>query len=248
MSTCVAANKNLGAFSNPRDGQRYEAYVGSPIFKDNACCTHTILQPSPTPDIPCPQSRCHQAPYGQLATVGIDEIGTAYAIQSDAWSGISDSVNYIGYGASVDAAAPQAVNAWLHGDLSIGINFAKDLVARWDGIGVDAGTCGAGCYSAWQLGQVTFVMRVYGFDSSTSPVTLNNGVVTTYSAVFTSMEGQLWSLMFNGAYLPNTYNSQGPIGGHDPENMDAGLLPFSYSVYAMVHGAFNCVNSPPCPN
>ncbi|MFI5421064.1 MAG: hypothetical protein ACHQ1H_08870, partial [Nitrososphaerales archaeon] len=247
-TNCEAANRALGAFSPPRDGERYEAYIGSPIFKDNACCTHTILLSSGPPDFPCPQTGCHPAPYGMLTTVGPDEMGNAYAIQSDAWNGQADG-GYPNANAGVDIIGPQAINAWLHGgpDLSTGTNFAKNLVARWDGVGV--GQSGGG-YSTWQLGQVMFVMRVYGFDVSTSPITLNNGIVTTYSAVFTSMESELWSLLSNGGYLPNTYNANGGLGGHDPENMDAGLLPFSSSVVHMVQIAQGCVGNPlnPCPN
>ena len=131
---------------------------------------------------------------------------------------------------AVDSSAPQAINEWLLGPTALGYTIAKNLVARWDGVGVNVGSCGPGCYSTWQLGQVMFVMRVYGYDTSTSPIALNNGLVTTYSAVFSSMESELWSLQFPASgisgqvfgFLPNGYTSSGPItGSHDPENQDS---------------------------
>jgi hypothetical protein len=238
MGSCETTNRNYGAFTTPNDDQRYEAYVGSPIVIGNPGDEHTILlPPTGATRIVCTNIPCPGNPFGSP-----DANGLPYNIQSDAWDG--SGMGTPNLNARVDMAAPQAINAWLYGNTGLGTALAKNLVARWNGVGV--GQSGGG-YSTWQLGHVMFVMRVYGFDVSTSPITLSNGIVTTYSAVFTSMESELWSLLFSGAYLPNTYNASGGLGGHDPENMDAGLLPFSSSVVSHIQSIKGCAATSSCP-
>ena len=217
MNQCQSRLSSLGAFSNPRDGQRYESYVGSLIIPGNACCTHTILQPNGN-DVKCPQTGCSGYAYGTLAN------GQQYAIQSDAWNGAGPSRPQTGV--SVDIEGPQAINEWLLGNKAEGQNLANDLVQRM----VSSNWIGAG--STWQLGQVLFVMRVYGMDIS-NPSAFSAGV------------SRLWSLQDSNGYLPNSYSVLGRGSGHDPENMDAGLLPFSYSSVTLVQNDFGLYSSSP---
>ena len=144
--------------------------------------------------------------------------------------------------AGIDTAGPQAVNMWVRGNYYLGQLIAANLVQRWDGHGV-----GGSPYSTWQLGQVMFVMRVYSMDTNCPMLTLDNGQSMSYKAVFNAMVNELWSIQSTQGYLPNTYDSSGALGGHDPENMDAGLLPFSYSLVSQVRGEYGkyTMNSAP---
>lgn len=216
MQQCESKVISLGAFTTPRDGQRYEAYVASLIVPGDSCCIHTILQPTGA-DIQCPQTGCFGHSYGSNSN-GL------YNIQSDA--GNSNGPHTPNPNAGVDTAGPQAINEWLLGNKAEGLAIANNLVSTM----VNSGWIGTG--STWQLGQVLFVMRVYGMDSS-NPGAFNAGVQ------------KLWSLQNSQGYLPNTYSIFGPGSDHDPENMDAGLLPFSYSTVTLVQNSFGKYSSSP---
>jgi hypothetical protein len=80
--TCEATNTLLGAFTQPNDGQRYEAIVGSPIIIGNPGDQHTILLPPNGQNIiVCTNILCLGNPYGTYTG------GGTYNIQSDAWNG-----------------------------------------------------------------------------------------------------------------------------------------------------------------
>ena len=223
--------------SGVNSGDRYEAYIGWPIAIGSPGDIHGIFSPgSITLAITCSTSGCgdSQSAYGTLSS------GTSYKIQDDVWTGSAGSPNSNG---PVDVVGPQAINYYIRGDLTDSMKDANALVSRWNGYSVD----GSGGGDTWHLGQVMFVMRVLGLDTSTNTITTAYGS-ETYTLVFQQMENELWAIQasFNcvGGCLPNSYNQTSPAGtiagwaGVDAENQDAGLLPFSYSLVSMVRSEF----------
>ena len=233
--------------SSANSGDRYEAYVGSPIAIGSPGDIHGIFSPgSSAIALTCSTSGCGDgtAVYGTLSN------GVPYKIQADVWTGSAGSPND---NAAVDVVGPQAINYYIHGDLTDSMKYANALVSLWNGYSVD----GSGGGDTWHLGQVMFVMRVLGLDTSTNTITTAYGT-ETYAQVFQQMENELWAIQssFNcsGGCLPNSYTQSspsGPIvgtGGVDAENQDAALLPFSYSVVSMVRADFGAYSMPGNPH
>jgi hypothetical protein len=198
-------------------GWRYEGYFAIPIPVGSPSVGSYIVQ-----------------------TGYLQQNGQEYAIKSNSANGNIGTSNING---PVDIVAPQAINYYLRGNLPEAQAYAQNLVSRWDGRGVSPTS---GSYSTWQLGQVMFVMRVLHLDTSYSLVSTRAGSMS-YSSIFNSMENKLWSLQASDGHLPNQYNANGPQGGQDSENQDAGLLPFSYSLISLVQGSFGVfqMSSPP---
>jgi hypothetical protein len=227
--------------SSTNSGDRYEAYLGWPIAVGSPGDIHGIFSPgSSTISLTCSTSGCGDgtSPYGTLSD------GTPYKIQADVWTGSAGSPSPNG---AVDVVGPQTINYYIRGDMTDSMKYANALVALWNGYSVD----GSGGGDTWHLGQVMFVMRVLGLDTSTSTITTAYGT-ETYAQVFQQMENELWAIQAaykcSGGCLPNSYTQtspSGPIvgtGGSDAENQDAGLLPFSYTVVSMVradYGAYS---------
>jgi len=194
----------LCTFPCTNNGERYEAFAGYPIVTGNPGDSHLILlPPNGQNNYPCPQTGCSGNYYG-IFPAGDQYQGLPYAIQADVWNG--QGAGTPSTGVAVDIEAPQAINAWLRGDLTTFERLENDLEGRMN----SSGYIGVG--STWQLGQVMFVMEVGGRGNTFD---------------FQQMENMLWSLQSPAGWLPNGYTGLGqPTPGHDPENQDAGLLPF----------------------
>ncbi len=232
--------------SGPNSGDRYEAYLGWPIVVGSPGDIHGIFSPgSNTIALTCSTSGCGDgtAPYGTLSD------GTSYKIQADVWSG---AVGTPSPNQPIDIVGPQAINYYIRGDMTDSMKYANALVSLWNGYSVD----GSGTGSVWHLGQVMFVMRALGLDTSNNTITTAYGT-ETYSQVFQQMENELWAIQaaYNckGGCLPNSYTQTSPNGpitgmaGADAENQDAGLLPFSYTIISQVRsefGAYTMSGSP----
>ena len=228
-------------------GDRYEAYIGWPIATGSPGDIHAIFSPgSDTLAITCSTSGCGDGvpAYGTLSG------GTPYKIQADVWTGSAGNPSPDG---PVDVVGPQAINYYLHGDMTDSLKYANALVDQWNGYSVD----GSGGGDVWHLGQVMFVMRVLGMDTSTNLTTTAYGT-ETYAQVFSQMENELWAIQAayncNGGCLPNSYTQTSPGGaitgtsGADAENQDAGLLPFSYTVVSMVRSEFGAYSTSGSPS
>lgn len=200
------------------NGERYEAFAGYPIITGNPGDSHLLLlPPNGQNNFPCPNvpPACTGHYYG-IFPAGDQYQGLPYAIQADVWSGQGAGTPQTGI--AVDIEAPQAINAWLRGDMSTFLKLENDLEGRMN----SSGYIGAG--STWQLGQVIFVMEVGGRGNTTD---------------FQNMENMLWSLQNPAGWLPNSYTGAGQPGtGHDPENQDAGLLPFCYVCIVNIQSNF----------
>lgn len=230
---CLSANS----------GDRYEAYLGVPIAVGSPGDIHGIFSPgSDTIALTCSTSGCGDA----TAAYGTLSGGTPYKIQADVYSGSAGGSSPNG---PVDVVGPQAINYYIRGDMTDSMRYANALVALWNGYSVD----GSGGGATWHLGQVMFVMRVLGLDTSNATITTAYGT-ETYSEVFQQMESELWAIQsaFNcsGGCMPNSYTQSspgGPIvgtGGVDAENQDAALLPFSYTVVSMVRAEYGTYSMP----
>jgi hypothetical protein len=201
--------ESFGCFHQPASGQRYEAYCGYPIVVGNPGNKHAIFKPGSLEldtSATCMSPRCLAScpPYGMLD-------GAPYKIQADVWSG-SGAWGYARFNINdaLDIVAPQCANALLRGRESLAKEILANLIARF------TSTSFVGKGSSWQLGQVMFLMRVLGQDDTNE---------------FRQMEKLLWSIQDQGnGWLPNGYSGYGqPKPGHNPENQDAGLLPYSAS-------------------
>ena len=231
----VITLENLGTLSNPvlpspscnfpctNNGERYEAFAGYPIVVGNPGDAHLILlPPNGQNNFPCPQTGCSGHYYG-IFPPGDQYQGLPYAIQTDAWNGQGEGTPQAGI--AVDIEAPQAINAWLRGDMTTFLRLENDLEGRMN----SSGYIGVG--STWQLGQVMFVLEVGGRGNTTD---------------FQNMENMLWSLQNPAGWLPNSYTGAGlPGPGHDPENQDAGLLPFCYICVVNIQSNFGTYSGSP---
>jgi hypothetical protein len=218
-------------------GWRYEAYYGIPIPVGAPSNQHFVVQ------------------VGTITTADGYRCATPlcqFAIKADTNTGSTGLPNING---PVDIVAPQAINYWLRGNLSMSRAYAKNLAARWDGHGIPQQInyppyCYPRyyCYSPWELGQVMFVMRVLQLDTSSDRISTASGTMT-YAAVFNAMANQLWTVQNADGSLPNEYHSDN-VGffGQDAENQDGGLLPFSPAVINRVRNAYGCQPKANCPN
>ncbi len=214
-NNCIVKLVNLNAFGPAVNGERYEAFAGYPIITGNPGDHHTVLLPDGS-SIICVADANGNYPNCQNQNYGITKDGLSYNVQSDAWAG--NGAGTPNPSGSVDVVAPQAINAWLHGDLNLFNSLETALINKY------TSTNYLNTGSTWQLGQTMFVMRVGGQDNTNA---------------FTQMENCLWSLQDSNGYLPNQYSACGnPGNGHDPENMDAGLLPFAGSLIAVIKADF----------
>jgi hypothetical protein len=217
-------------------GWRYEAYYGIPIPVGSPANHHFVVQ------------------VGTLTTYdpfGCTTPPCSYAIKADTNTG---SVGLSNINGPADIVAPQAINYWLRGNISMSRAYARNLVARWNGSGIPQQInyppyCYPGhyCYSPWELGQVMFVMRVLQLDTSSDQISTAAGRMT-YAAVFDDMTKQLWAVQNSDGSLPNEYHSDN-VGffGADAENQDGGLLPFSSTVINRVRDAYGCQPRGNCP-
>jgi len=221
-------------------GWRYEVYYGIPIPVGSPKDQHFIVQVG---------NLTQTDPFGCTAPP------CPYAIKADTNTG---SVSLSNINGPVDIVAPQAINYWLRGNMSMARPYAQNLVGRWDGHGIPQQLnvppyCypGLTCYSPWELGQVMFVMRVLGLDTSTARVSTTANKNTTYAAVFNDMVSQLWTIQGNynsNGSLPNEYHADNiGFGGADAENQDGALLPFSITVINRVKNAYGCQPKGTCP-
>lgn len=214
-NSCIVKLLNLNAFGPGINGERYEAFTGFPIIKGNPGDHHVVLLPNGTL-ISCIADSQGNYPNCQNVHYGKTINGLTYNIQTDAWDG--NGAGTPNPSGSVDVIAPQAINAWLHGDIALFNSLESALVQKY------TSTNYLNTGSTWQLGQVMFVMRIGSMDNTVA---------------FSLMENCLWSLQDSNGYLPNDYLACGsPGSGHDPENMDSGLLPFSYSLVNIIKSDF----------
>ena len=211
----LAKLQSLNAFSAPNSGSRYEAYAGYAIVVGNPGDQHSVLMPPNGSTRICPSDKQNTATH-QAPAWGNTSDGKPYKIQADIYSG--HGAGTINPNGPVDVVGPQAIMAWMNGDMPMFTSLVQNLVNRYKASNY------VGTGSTWQLGQVMFCMRIAGLDSSTD---------------FTNMEALLWSLQSSEGYLPNTYSGVGkPGNGHDPENSDAGLLPFSTTLINSMKNSF----------
>ena len=218
-----------------QSGWRYEAYYGIPIPVGSPANQHFAVQ------------------VGELTQTGYgcQTPPCTYAIKADTNTGSVGLPNIRG---PVDIVAPQAINYWLRGNKSSARSYADNLIARWNGHGIPQQInyppycyTGYNCYSVWELGQVMFVMRVLGLDTSTKLISTAAGK-KSYAQIFKDMTNQLWKIQNSDGSMPNEYHDDN-IGffGFDAENQDGALLPFSYSVVQRIQNAFGCQPSNTCP-
>jgi hypothetical protein len=229
--------------SSANSGDRYEAYLGWPIAVGSPGDIHGIFSPeSNTLAMTCSTSGCGDGTlaYGKFSN------GTPFKIQADVYTGDAGQPSS---NQPVDIVGPEAINYYIRGDLTDSMSYAKALVSLWNGYSVD----GTGGGDTWHIGQVMFVMRVLGLDTSNATITTAYGT-ETYSQVFQQMENELWAIQSafgcTGGCLPNSYVQSRPggaivgTGGVDAENQDAALLPFSYTVVSMVRSDFGTYPMP----
>lgn len=233
--------------SGPNSGDRYEAYLGWPIAIGSPGDIHGIFSPdSDKLAMTCSTSGCGDTAlaYGKLSD------GTSYKIQTDVYTGEAGSPST---SAPVDVVGPQAINYYIRGDMSDSMKYANALVSLWNGYSVDGVCTSNDNCDTWHLGQVMFVMRVLGLDTSNNTIQTVYGT-ETYSQVFNQMENELWAIQtaFNckGGCMPNSYIQTSPgggivgTGGVDAENQDAALLPFSYTLVSTVRADFGEYSMP----
>jgi hypothetical protein len=216
-------------------GWRYEAYYAIPIPVGSPANQHFVVE----------VGNLQQTGYGCQAPP------CPYAIKADTNTGTASIPNING---PVDIVAPQAINFWLRGNKSRSKSYADNLIARWNGRGIPQQInyppyCypGYNCYSVWELGQVMFVMRALGLDTSEKFITTAAGKMR-YAQVFQAMTDQLWTVQNQDGSMPNEYHDDN-IGffGVDAENQDGALLPFSPTVINRVRNAFGCQPNNACP-
>ncbi len=103
-------------------GDRYEAYIGWPIAVGSPGDIHAIFSPgSNTLAITCSTSACGDGipVYGTLSS------GTSYKIQADVWTGSAGNPSPNG---PVDVVGPQAINYYIHGDMTDSLKYTNALV------------------------------------------------------------------------------------------------------------------------
>lgn len=188
-------------------GNRYEVYMGILIKKGNPTNQHTLLLP------PDGSSRMVAIPPNYDNTKGAPPWGKTpdgkpYKIQQDAYFNVGNPTP--NPDSPIDVAAPQAVRYWLVGDKANFMIFHDNIVKRYSTTGyVNTG-------SMWQLGQTMLLKRLAGTDTD---------------ADWQAMEAMLWSNQLPSGLLPNSYYGTGkPGAGHDPENQNAGLMPYSATI------------------